>query len=56
MEELAALRAANQLYAYNPTEKQKEFHANPNRLRLFMAANQSGKTYSAGMEDRKSVV
>jgi phage terminase large subunit-like protein len=42
----------NALAAYKPYAKQQEFHANGDgyRERLFMAANQSGKTYSGAYE------
>lgn len=40
----------NRLAAYRPYAKQREFHASLERERLFMAANQSGKTYSGAYE------
>ena len=42
----------NMLLTYSPYEKQKQFHAagSGQRERLLMAANQSGKTYSAAAE------
>jgi phage terminase large subunit-like protein len=48
---LSALNT-NRLKYYEPYEKQAEFHAlgKTHRERCFLAANQSGKTWSAGME------
>ncbi len=40
----------NRLATYRPYGKQREFHAAEARERLFMAANQSGKTYSGAFE------
>jgi len=43
-------RATNQYKRYEPYPKQRDFHNARKRERLLMAANQVGKTYSAGME------
>ena len=51
MGKLEAQRKENLLAWYKPTPKQAEFHrAGVYRERLLMAANQSGKTMSAGAE------
>ena len=42
--------ARTQLYRYTPYPKQAEFHNTVERERLFMAANQIGKTYSSAAE------
>ena len=42
--------ARNQLKRYKPYPKQAEFHNTVARERLFMAANQIGKTYSSAAE------
>lgn len=53
MQQEQARRASiNRLAEYSPYDKQREFHAAGKafRERLLMAANQSGKTWSAGAE------
>jgi phage terminase large subunit-like protein len=48
--ELERRQRENRLAYYKPYPRQAEFHSAVVRERLLMAANQSGKTYSAGME------
>lgn len=43
-------QARTSLYRYNPYPKQADFHNTVSRERLFMAANQIGKTYSSAAE------
>lgn len=50
LEALHERKKYNKLSFYEPTEKQREFHDCLVRQRLLMAANQSGKSYSASME------
>lgn len=52
LEEEAKYRATHKCEYYQPSPKQKEFHnaSGKYRQRLFMAANQSGKSYAGAME------
>jgi phage terminase large subunit-like protein len=52
VEELAKRKAQNQIQSYVPYPKQMEFHKHgiDHDERLLMAANQVGKTFSAGCE------
>jgi len=52
LDELERLDRLDRLSTYRPTPKQAEFHAAGSevRFRMLSAGNQSGKTYSAGME------
>ncbi len=48
--EIARRQRTNRLRFYRPYTKQREFHAAPERERLFMAGNQLGKTLAGAAE------
>jgi phage terminase large subunit-like protein len=50
LEELAQRRRVNALAFYEPSEKQRQFHAMPFRERLLAAGTQLGKTFAGSRE------